>query len=442
MANPKYSQSQTAPLERCPFSGAENGPTNLLSEEALQNPYPVYEQLRRDCPVAYLEDQNIWVITRYDDCEYVLTHPEKFSSREAVSSVNAYRDSSEALAILAESKARPRARTLIMSDPPDHDRYRTILQRCLSPAKTIRQLTPRMKEVIDRLIDSFCERGECEFVREFAYPLPMLVVAAILDVPDEKIDMLKAWSDDFISVQAGNIPADKVVSAARHTIEFEEWILQRLEDRRTTPKDDFLGRLVDRPEDEAELSTPELVNICLQVLVGGNETTTNFLGNALHRLISTPSLIEDLKNEPQRTGDLIEEILRAESPLQGLFRVAVDEHDFNGTIIPKGAKLMLCFGSANRDEKYYGNGRFDPDRDNRETMHMAFGRGIHSCAGQGFARREGVLALTRILERLPNLSFDPIQQPERHTLFTIWGMKKLHITFDPTPKVGTKSTDI
>ena len=287
-----------------------------------------------------------------------------------------------------------------------------------------------MVAIIDDLIDGFRERGACEFVSEFAYPLPMRVVAAILDVPDEDIGMLKAWSDDFISVQAGNIADDRIVSAARHSLEFEDFIMRKLQYRREQPKDDFLGRLVQQPDSEAPLSLPELVNMCLQVLVGGNESTTNFLGSAVYCVLTTPGLASELRQNPARTPLVIEELLRAEAPLQGLFRVALDDHELGGVSVPRGAKLMLCFGSANRDETYYGDGEFDPNRDNRETMHLAFGRGIHACAGQAFARREGVLAINRLLERLPDLCIAHGKPPVRQKLFSIRGMQELHLEFE------------
>ena len=245
-----------------------------------------------------------------------------------------------------------------MADPPEHTRYRAILQRVLIPAKTLRELTPRIQIIVDELIDGFCESGSCEFVREFAYPLPMRIVAALLDVRDDQIDMLKGWSDDFISVQAGNIPDDRVVAAARHTIEFEEFILAKLEERRREKRDDLLGRLIDVPEGEKPLTVQELLNFALQILVGGNESTTNFLGNGLYQLLTTPGLIAEIQNNPKRIPDIVEEILRHDAPLQGLFRVALEDHDFDGVTVPKGAKLMLSFGSANHDEKYYGDAVF------------------------------------------------------------------------------------
>jgi cytochrome P450 len=420
----------------CPFRTAATVSDNLLSEEALLDPYGIYAKLRQENPVAYLPEQDIWIVTKYDDCDFVLSHPELFSSKEAVSSTNAFRRSPEALAILKNSRAQPRVKTLIMADPPEHARYRKIIQRSLAPAKTIRELTPRMQRIIDELIDGFAARGTCEFVREFAYPLPMRVVAAILDVPDHMIDMLKAWSDDFISVQAGNISDDQIVSAARHNLEFETFILDKLEDRRRNPRDDFLGRLLDQPKDEEPLSVPETLNLCLQVLVGGNESTTNFLGNALHRILTTPGLASALRSDPELIPDVIEEILRADAPLQGLFRIARQEVELGCVRVPPGAKLMVCFGSANRDETYYGDGEFDVDRDNRSNMHLAFGRGIHACAGQGFARREGQLAISQILKRLPDIRLDPAHTPMRQRLFSIRGMKELHLSFSPIANVN------
>ncbi len=423
-------------MSGCPFtSAAKPIPATLLTEEALQDPFEIYKRLRAEQPVAFVTEQNFWLVTRYNDCEFILSHPEKFSSREAVSSTNAYRRSPEALRILSGSKGHPRARTLIMSDPPEHTRYRAILQRSLSPGKTLRQLATRMQEIIDDLIDGFAERGECEFVREFAYPLPMRIVATILDVPPERIDMLKAWSDDFISVQAGNIPDDRIVDAARHTIEFEEYILAKIEERRREPRDDFFGRLIQPHEGEQPLTTQELLNFALQILVGGNESTTNFLGNGMYELMRRPHLVAELQREPGRIPEVVEEILRYESPLQGLFRVALEEQDFDGVRVPKGAKLMLNFGSANRDETYYGDGEFDPHRDNRSTLHLAFGRGIHACAGQAIARREGMLAFETLIRRLPDLRLSPSRAPQRQTLFSLRGMKKLYLEFTQAPRL-------
>lgn len=415
-------------------------PGSLLAEENIGNPYPLYAAARRDAPVVFIEEQSLWLVSRYDDCEYVLEHPELFSSRESLSSVNAYRNSPEALKILKESRAQPRARTLINADPPDHTIFRSILQRALSPARTLRELTPRIQQVVDELIDNFAERGTCEFVREFAYPLPMRVVAAIFNVPADMISQLKVWSDDFISVQAGNIPAERVPDAARHSIEFERFILAEVDKRKRESQDDFLGRLVNQPPTEKPLTDQELLNICLQVLVGGNESTTNFLGNGIFRILTIPGLKQKMQQNPDKMSELVEEILRYEAPLQGLFRIANRDCSVGGVDIPAGAKLMVCFASANRDEKYYDES-FDPERDNRSVIHLAFGRGIHACAGQAFARREGAIAFRQLIERLPDLRVSVKEAPIRNKLFSIIGFKELTLEFSPRPKFRSLKGD-
>ena len=426
------------PMSACPFAAAaQPAPATLLTEEALQDPFDIYKRLRAEQPIAFVAEQNFWLVTRYDDCEFILSHPEKFSSREAVSSTNAYRRSPEALRILSGSKGHPRARTLIMADPPEHTRYRAILQRALAPGKTLRQLAPRMQEIIDELIDGIAERGECEFVSEFAYPLPMRVVAAILDVPPRRSTCSRPGRTISSRCRPETSPTTGSCRRRRHTIEFEDYILAKIEHRRREPRDDFLGRLIEKHEGEEPLTTQELINFALQILVGGNESTTNFLGNGMYELLRRPDLVVALQRDPGRIPEVVEEILRYESPLQGLFRVALEEHDFGGVRVPKGAKLMLSFGSANRDETYYGDGEFDPDRDNRSTLHLAFGRGIHGCAGQAFARREGVLAFQTLIRRLPDLRLSPSCPPRRQTLFSLRGMKELHLEFTPIPRLRT-----
>ena len=154
---------QGAAPSACPMDGIADM-HSLLGDATINDPFPIYRAFRAERPVAYLKDQGFWLISRYDDCVFVLNHPELFSSREAVSSTNVYRNSPEALAILKTSKAQPRAHTLITADPPIHERSRTILQHALAPTRTVRELTPWLRTVIDELIDGFCERGACEFV--------------------------------------------------------------------------------------------------------------------------------------------------------------------------------------------------------------------------------------------------------------------------------------
>ncbi len=383
----------------------------------------------------HLPDQGIWILTRYSDVEYVLQNPARFSSREAPSSTNAYRTFPAALDILKQSRALPRVRTLMLSDLPHHTRYRAIVQRALAPARTLREFSPRIAQVVDELIDSFCESGSCELVASFSTPLPMALIGHIFQVTPDWIPKLKGWSDSFFTALSGNVSETEVVRAAQDTLEFEDFILDSIAERRKTSLDDFLGRLIAASNADEELSDAEIVNICSQVLVGGNESTTNFISNLVHLVATTPGLQATLLADPDRIPDLVEEALRIDPPLQAMYRITLHEEEFDGVKVPPGSKLMLNFGSANRDEAHYEHGEtFDLDRDNRETLHLSFGRGIHACAGQAFARREAVIAVQKIVARLPSLRLSEVSPPERAPLFGVRGFKTLTIEFDPTPR--------
>jgi cytochrome P450 len=264
------------------------------------------------------------------------------------------------------------------------------------------------------------------------------VISLVLGIPPEMRDTLKRWSDDFIAAQAGNITAERVASAATSTVEFEHYISDLLEERAAAPdlceQPDFLSRLIVEgagTEEFAPLTRQEQLSLVQQMLVGGNETTTNLLGNAMSVLLTHPEWAGVLRQDSGLVQDFVEEVLRYESPLQGLYRVAVDDTTVQGVEVPAGAKLMVLFGSANRDEQVYAPDGFDPTRDNRSRPHIAFGRGTHACMGQGVARKEVAIAITRLIKRLDNIQPVPDRPGRPVELFGFHGRRALEITFTP-----------
>ncbi|RJE85848.1 cytochrome P450 [Paracoccus onubensis] len=416
---------------KCPYSSEAVDDISLLSPAARACPYGAYARIRAEEPIKYLADQDLWIVSKYEDVEYILSNPEKFSSKEALSSGNAYRDFPKALEILKQSRAQPRQRTLILADPPEHGFHRKIVQRALSPAKTLRAFAPTIEARVNGFIDKFIETGRFEVVSQFSIPLPMALVSMIFDVSEEQVYKMKRWSDNFFAALTGHVHEEIVINAAKDTLVFENFVLDRVAQCRKTPSDCFIGRLLQQPEDERPLTDAEIINICSQVLVGGNESTINFISNLVYQIASTIGLEERLREDPARIEDLLEESLRHEPPLQAMYRITRSEMEIGGVRIPKAAKLMLNFGSANRDETFYEDGdEFDLDRDNRETLHMAFGRGIHACAGQTIARREGKIAINVLLSRLRNLRIADDIPPVRNKLFGVRGFQSLHVIFD------------
>ncbi|MEB8386730.1 cytochrome P450 [Rhodobacteraceae bacterium KMM 6894] len=416
----------------CPLTGASNvADISLLSAENRACPYGAYAQIRAEDPVHFLPDQNLWVISRYDDVEFVLTNPDKFTSKEALSSGNAYRACPEALEILSRSKAVPRQRTLILADPPIQAFHRKVVQRALAPAKTLRAFGPTIEERVNGFIDRFIDKGQFECVSQFSIPLPMALVSVIFKVDEEQVYRMKGWSDNFFAALTGHVPDKTVIDAALDTLVFEDFVLERMEKARTEGSDCFIGKLLDQPEDETPLTNAEVINMCSQVLVGGNESTINFISNLVHIIATTEGLENRLRENPDLIPNLLEESLRHETPLQSMYRITLEPMQIGGVDLPAGAKLMLNFGSANRDETHYDHAEnFDLDRDNRETLHMAFGRGIHACAGQTIARREGMIALKVLLRRLRNLRLADDATTQLAPLFGVRGFQTLNIAFD------------
>ncbi|GAA1853167.1 cytochrome P450 [Pseudonocardia ailaonensis] len=408
----------------------------LLSPARVADPYPVYEVLRAQGSVVEVPEQGLWLATTYAACLEILGDTERFSSRESLSGRNQFKAHPEAASVLRGGPGYPRVPTLILTDPPQHTRYRRLVQRAFAPAKTIKQLRPELERIVDELIDGFVDHGSCDFVAEFAYPLPMQVISLVLGIPPEMRDTLKRWSDDFIAAQAGNIDAERVASAAASTVEFEHYVSDEFDRRAAAPdryeRTDFLSRLV--VEDEASspeerLSRQEQLSLVQQMLVGGNETTTNLLGNAMAILANNPEQAERLRADLTRVPEFVEEALRYRSPLQGLFRMTTRDTQVQGIDLPAGAKVMVLFGSANRDEGVYSRPGFDPDRDNRSNPHLAFGRGAHACMGQGLARAEAATAVARLVGRLADIRQVPGSVWAPVELFGFHGHRVLDIEF-------------
>jgi cytochrome P450 len=430
--------SDKAPAS-CPHhhaATATNGRLDLLSPAVVADPYPAYAELRERAPVVEVPENDLWLVTTHAACLEVLGDPERFSSRESLSGQNRFRDNPEATEVLRAGAGYPRVPTLILTDPPAHSRYRQVVQRALSPAKTVRRLTPQIEAMVDELIDGFAARGSCEFIGEFAYPLPMGVIRTVLGLPPEMLDTMKRWSDDFIAAQAGNIDSDRVAQAAVSTVEWEHYISDQLDARAADPsveeREDFLSRLVVEGRGDEEtppLSRQEQLSLAQQLLVGGNETTTNLLGNLMVKLACDRAESDRLRDRPDLIPAFVEEVLRYESPLQGLYRVVVHDTEVEGVKLPAGARLMVLFASANRDEDIYGPDAFIGDRDMRADPHLAFGRGVHACMGQNIARREARIAVEKLLARLDDIRPSRDHRREPVELFGFHGLRAFHISF-------------
>jgi cytochrome P450 len=399
---------------------------DAVNPAQLEDPYPIYARARRDTPVAYSERVGAWIITRYEDVCAVLKDPARFSSADVLKVKLEPPESVRA--ILAEGL--PPARTLLDNDPPAHTRFRSLVNKAFVPQR-VTELEPKIHAMVEELIDGFIEDGRCEFMRRFAFPLPGAAIADILGLPREDLGDLKRWCDDWMALQSATQPAPELERCAKSYLELQRYFVAAVEERSRAPRGDLMSALIRaRLEGESPLSQVELVRVIMSLLVAGHETTTHLLGNALVLLLRNPVELEALRADSSLAAGAVEEALRMDPPIQSLFRRATDDVELGGVNIPKGARVMIVFGSANRDEAcFVAPDQFDIRREDAHR-HLGFSRGNHFCLGASMARMEARIALARLTTRLPRLRLEQARALERIPHFFLRGYKRLDLCWD------------
>ena len=382
---------------------------NPLDPAVKKDPYPYYAELRREHPVFPVEAFSGLAISRYEDVSYVLNNQALFSSDGfGQTNING-----------RETKM------LISADPPDHTPLRGLVNKAFTP-RMIADLEPRIREVTNELLDAAAERGDMDLIDDVAIPLPVTIIAEILGVEPAHQEKFKKWSDSVVAVKMTqeDMEAHEVLMQ-----EFIDYFGVVIEERRKEPKNDMISLLVQAEKQEEALSADELITFTLLLLVAGNETTTNLIGNMMRALLAHPDQLEAVRNDRSLITNTIEEALRYDAPVQWLFRRATEDLEIAGTAIPKDTIVLPIFASANRDDsKFQDAERFDITRNTQG--HMAFGHGIHFCLGAPLARLEGAIALEAMLSRLDNIEhaggeIEVIDSP------FLRGPKHLQLTFEP-----------
>lgn len=401
---------------------------NFFSEEVLECPFDFYKLAREEAPVYLLPGTNIYLVTRHADIRAMLKDTRTFSSNFA-HLLSGSGDNAEVIE-LYKGTIEP-ADTLLTLDPPRHRVYRSLVNKVFS-AKRVEQMHDYIEQIVDELIDGFVDDGECEFIAAFASPLPLMVIADQLGIDRRLLPRFKVWSDSLAARLGGMVSSEEAKDIAIAVREYQEYILEVIAARRQEPRDDMISDLANAEIDEGrKLNDAELISIVQQFLVAGNETTTSSLAGGLLSLIQDPEQMRLLREDSSRMENTVEEILRTETPSAGLWRAVTRDVEFNDILIPEGAMVMLRYAAANRDERVFDDAeRFDICRHNADD-HIAFGQGTHFCPGAMLARKEMILALNKLLERVDN-----IQLAEGKNDLTHWpnmvlrGLKALHIRFD------------
>ena len=394
------------------------------SPEQREDPFAVLELARRERPVFYAPQYDLWVVTRHDDVLAVLKDHDVFSSTGALKSSPAPYPP-EVREVLAQGF--PEMPYIIEIDPPLHDRIRGLVTRAFTPRR-IAEMEPRVEEIAAELIDEIAGDGRADIVSRFAWPLPLRVLGELFGLPRDDLEQLHHWGVDWLMLQQ-ELPLERRLEHARGVVALQRYMLAAVESRVERPTDDLLGALVAaREQIEPAPSLVEIAGLPLDLIVAGHVTVTRAIGSTLHRLFAHPPLRDHLL-DPEIAPKAIEEILRLESPAQGLFRLTTREVEVGGVRLPAGARVMAHFASANRDECVFAEpDAYDPARGDL-GKHVAFGKGIHFCIGAPLARLELRVALPMLLRRLPGLRPDA-EPGEREEVFFARGFRSLPVEWD------------
>ena len=377
----------------------------LFGAEMHEDPYPVYRRLRESDPIHWNDTLRGWVLTRYDDVAWAL---KSLSSDRVTPARERFRDAGldplwDALAAL-----------MIQRDEPDHTRLRALVQKAFHRG-SVEHWKASIERRVRALLAPALERGEMDFIWDFAVPLPILVISELVGVPEDDREQVKRWCDDFSIVAVNfyaNISADQLTRGLQSVKEFRTYLQAQVEQLDRAPRQDLLSSLVMAEHEGHRLSIDELLANAILLLNAGNETTSNLLGNGLFALLQHPQQLARLRAEPALIPDAVEECLRFDSPVQFQGRVALADTECAGVSIRRGQLVLPILGAANRDPAHFSDpDRFDVSR--HPNFHLAFGHGHHHCVGAELARVEAHIAFRILLTELNTLEFLPVDLRHR-----------------------------
>ena len=392
----------------------------LLDPEVLANPYPLYRQLRTEDPVHWDPFLHAWIVTRYTD---VVTVLHRFSANRT--------PTPEQLAALGLESLTPVARVMVRQmlflDAPSHTRIRGLASQAFTPRR-VERLREHIQSITDDLLDAVIPRGHMDVIEELAAPLPAIVTAEMLGVPTRDHQLLKKWSADFAEM-LGNFQhnPDRAAGVLKSTEEMVAYFRDAVREQRERPRDGLVSALLAAEIDGDRFTEDEVIANVIVTMVGGQETTTNLIGNGIVTLLRNPESMARLREDPALITSAVEELLRYESPSQHTARLAPEDVTLGGKLIRKRQAVIAVMAAGNRDpERFPEPDRLDLGRtDNR---HLAFGWAAHFCFGAPLARIEGQIAFATMLRRLPELRLSPEPLVWRENL-GLRGLTALPVTF-------------
>lgn len=407
-------------------------PDKFADASTLENPYSYYDELREEAPILYSETLGSYVVSRFKDIVAIAQDPTRFSSVPPKDQTTVMASFSEAYyKMYDEAGLPPRIPTLVGSDGDTHRRYRQIVEKFFAP-RAVKKMESQLLTIVDDLLDGIIDKGSVDIYREFALLVPLYVICDVLGLPRENAAMMQAAGDASTDLAgAGVLNDDERRERHKTLIKFGLYLREYIEKYREAPEDNLISHLIHTPtRDGDHLSEQEIIALCTTLNVGGNETTTNGIGNTLWLLLNNPETEARLRANRDEIPRFVEEALRLESPVTSLMRWANEDVEIDGVAIPKGGCLHLRIPAGNRDAMQYP----EPASANLERPgirnHLAFGNGVHYCLGVHLTRAEMRLALNRIFDRMTDMKLDGTKPAVSHNYKTqVRSLTALPITF-------------
>lgn len=380
----------------------------------IDQPLHHYEWMRSNAPLYYDKIGEIWGVTLHEDIMQVSKNPETFCSGRS---------------------SRPEPGTLIPSminmDDPDHKRRRNLVNSGFTPRR-LEESQEKIRRITGRLIDKVCERGECEFVREIAAPLPLIMIGDMLGMPEEDFETLLRWSEDMLAATSATASPALQQRAQQAGIEYATYALEAISARRERPTDDLLSTLVHAEIGGHSLDEEALIHESLLILVGGDETTRHVITEGTLALMENPGQRQKLIDDPGKIPIAVEELLRWVSPIKNMNRTATRDTELRGRRVREGERLLLLYPSGNRDERVYERPNV-LDVERAPNPHVAFGGyGTHHCLGASLARLELKIMFEELTRRLPDLELASSEPLVQRASNFITGIEAMPVRFEPS----------
>jgi cytochrome P450 len=395
---------------------------SIFTPEIIANPYPLYQQLRTSNPILELPDANMVILTRYADIQSLLRDRTLGHADDSMLTAESLADvqNNPAIANLR--------RTMLLQNPPDHTRLRSLVVKAFD-ARRVEAMRERINAIANELVDDFEAAGSGDLVRLFTHPLPVIVICDLLGVPKpDRAEFVQGTRISGRLIDPSPMTAEELAQANDSTLESTQYFEALCDERRRNPQDDLITALVESETEHGKLSKEELTSNIALLFAAGHETTVNLMGNALLALYRSRDQLDLLRSDLSLMPNAVEEFLRYDSSVQLTARDAMEDTEIQGIAVPRGTAVLTLLAAANRDpEAFEDPDRFDITRE--RTKPLAFGGGIHLCLGAQLARIETREALSVLLERLPGLELQNLDNPDWKQTITLRGVKSQPATW-------------